>query len=388
MDTTLRIAVVGGGLGGLVCARVLQQHSVPVTVFEREPDLSTRSQGGTLDIHDDTGQVALRAAGLFEEFLDLARPEGQEWRLYDHHATLIRSEQPDENDLARPEIDRGELRALLLDSLHPGTVRWGRPVDAVTALADGTARLHHHDGTAEDFDLVVGADGAWSHVRPALSDAQPAYAGITMVEAWFDDVDRRHPGIARLVGAGSMAAKAGRRSMIMQRNSNGHIRAYITFRGPVDWHAGLDLADTESVRARLLTRFQGWNDSLLDILRDNDGDFINRPMFVLPIDHSWSRAPDITLLGDAAHLMPSVGTGANLAMLDGAELAHAITGHATIDEALDAYETVMQPRAADYAKTAHRLIAILTPDTDDDAIYPDAFSKATTNSEPPHAHTS
>src|SRR2546430_2760148 len=82
---------------------------------------------------------------------------------------------------------------------------------------------HRHDRTVEEFDLVIGADGAWSGVRPALSDAQPSYAGVTMVEAHFDDVDRRHPGIARLVGAGTMSAKAGRRSLILQRNSNGHM---------------------------------------------------------------------------------------------------------------------------------------------------------------------
>ncbi|GGX14075.1 FAD-dependent oxidoreductase [Streptomyces noursei] len=179
MPNTPRIAIAGAGLGGLVCARVLQQHGVPVTVFERENDRNSRSQGGTLDIHADTGQVALRAAGLFDRFLTLSRPEGQEWLLYDRHATLIRHDQAGEGDLSRPEIDRGQLRSLLLESLAPGTVRWGHRVRAVTPLPHGTARLHHHDRTAEDFDLVIGADGAWSRVRPVLSGAQPSYAGLS-----------------------------------------------------------------------------------------------------------------------------------------------------------------------------------------------------------------
>ncbi|MBP2401285.1 FAD-dependent oxidoreductase [Streptomyces syringium] len=374
MSTTPRIAIVGAGPGGLVCARVLQQHGVPVAVFEHETDPRSRPQGGTLDIDEDTGQAALRAAGLFDRFLALARPEGQEWRLYDRHATLIRHDRADKGDASRPEIDRGQLRSLLLDSLTPGTVRWGHSVRAVTPLPHGTARLHHHDRGIEDFDLVIGADGAWSRVRPALSDAQPSYAGVTMVESHFDDVDRRHPGIARLVGRGTMSAKAGGRSLVLQRNSNGHVRAYITFRGPQDWHTGLDLADTEAVRARLLARYQGWHDSLLDILRENEGGFINRPMFVLPVPHSWQRTPGITLLGDAAHLMPPIGVGANLALLDGAELARAVIGHSTVDEALDAYESVMLPRATDSAKTAQRMLSTLMPDTDSDApAFPDAL---------------
>ncbi|MFE1875424.1 FAD-dependent oxidoreductase [Streptomyces sp. NPDC059496] len=388
MSTTPRIAIAGAGLGGLVCARVLQQHGVPVTVFESEPDPHSRSQGGTLDIDEANGQAALRAAGLLDQFLALSRPEGQEWRLYDRHATLMRHDRAGEDDLSRPEIDRGQLRALLLDSLAPGTVRWGHPVRAVTPLPHGAARLHHHDRTGEDFDLVIGADGAWSRVRPALSDTQPAYAGVTMVEAHFDDVDHRHPGIAHLVGRGTMTAKAGRRSLVLQRNSNGHVRAYVTFRGPQDWHAGLDLADTESVRARLLAQYQGWHERLLDILRDNEGDFINRPMFVLPVPHSWQRVPGITLLGDAAHLMPPVGVGANLALLDGAELARAVIDHPTIDEALDAYESVMFPRATDHAKTAQQMLTTLMPDTDSDAAaFPDTLWPAGPLPDPPPART-
>ncbi|WP_438488857.1 FAD-dependent oxidoreductase [Streptomyces sp. S186] len=374
MSTTPRIAIVGAGPGGLLCARVLQRHGVPVTVFEREPDPNSRAQGGTLDIHEETGQVALRAAGLFDAFLALSRPEGQEWRLYDRHASLVRHDRAAEGELSRPEIDRGLLRTLLLGSLAPGTVRWGLPVETVTPLPGGGARLHQPGGAAEEFDLVVGADGAWSRVRPALSDARPHFTGVTMVETHFDDVDRRHPGIARLVGAGTMSAKAGHRSLVLQRNSGGHVRAYAVFRGPEDWHAGLDLADTDGVRARLLAQYEGWHESLRGILRDGEGGFTNRPLYVLPVPHTWDRVPGITLLGDAAHLMPPVGVGANLALLDGAELARAVVDHPTIDAALDAYESVMLPRSVDEAKEAGQLLATLSPEADsDEAVFPDPF---------------
>ncbi|AJC61605.1 NAD(P)/FAD-dependent oxidoreductase [Streptomyces sp. 769] len=372
--TTRRIAIVGAGLGGLVCARTLQQRGMPVTVFEREATPDSRSQGGTLDIRDDTGQVGLRAAGLFDRFLALSRPEGQEMRLMDRSATLLRHHRPEPGDTGAPEVDRGQLRALLLNSLTPGTVRWGHSVDRAVPLPDGTVRLAFTHGAAEEFDLVVGADGAWSQVRPALSDAQPAYTGVTFVEAHFDDVDRRFPAIAARAGQGAMWAKAGCLSLMAQRNAGDHLRVYIGFRGPLDWHQGIDLADTEAVRAHLLGMFEGFDEGLRDLMRHNDGAFVNRPVFVLPVPHTWNRIPGVTLLGDAAHLMPPVGVGANLAMLDGAELAQALADRPDIDDAVAAYESVMLPRSNGQAATTADLLAALMPDADStEPAFPDVL---------------
>lgn len=364
MSTTPRIAIVGGGLGGLVCARVLQQHGVSVTVFEREATADSRSQGGTLDIREDTGQLALRAAGLFDQFLALSRPEGQESRLMDRSATLLRHHRPEPGDTGAPEIDRGHLRTLLLDSLTPGTVRWDHAVEKVVPLPEGTARLEFTHGGAEEFELVVGADGAWSRVRRALSDAQPAYSGVTFVEGRFNDADRRFPAIAERVGQGMMWAKAGRLSLVAQRNTGAHIRVYSAFRGPLDWHEGIDLADTEAVRARLLGMYEGFDESLLDLMRLNDGAFTHWPVYVLPVPHTWNRVPGVTLLGDAAHLMPPVGVGANLAMLDGAELAQAVIDRPGIEEAVAAYENVMLARSTEQAAATADMLATLVPDTD------------------------
>ncbi|HET6356817.1 NAD(P)/FAD-dependent oxidoreductase [Streptomyces sp.] len=364
-----RIAVVGAGLGGLACARVLQLHGRSVTVFEGEASVDARPQGGTLDMHADTGQIALRAAGLLDRFSTLSRPEGQEWRLLDTAtAALLPDQGPADDEGAdnRPEIDRGQLRGLLLESLTAGTVRWGRAVSGVTPLGDGTCRLLFSDGTAEDFDLVVGADGAWSRVRPALSDATPGYTGVTFVEAGFDDCDSRHAGLARMVGDGTMLAKAGGKALFAQRNSNGHIRAYIAFRAPENWHvaAGLDLDDATAVRTHLLKIFDGWHESLLHLLRYSDSGFVNRPLYALPVPHIWEHTPGITLLGDAAHLMPPLGLGANLAMLDGTDLAHALVTEPTIDDGVRAYESVMLPRSAEAAKGCAEGLGHLLPPTD------------------------
>ncbi len=358
-----RIAIVGAGLGGLTCARVLQQHGRHVTVFEREASADARPQGGTLDLHADTGQAALRAAGLLDRFRTLARPEGDEWRVLDFaDATLLAHQERPAAD-GRPEIDRGQLRGLLLDSLTEGTVRWDRAVTGATPLTDGTCRLLFRDGTAEDFDLVVGADGAWSRVRPALSHAAPRYTGVTFVEAGFDHCDTRHPDLARLVGNGSMLAKGAGRSLVAQRNSNGHIRAYIALRVPEDWHAaaGVDLGDQRAVRTHLLAMFDGWDESLRYILRNSDSGFTNRSLFVLPAPHSWEHVPGVTLLGDAAHLMPPVGLGANLAMLDGSDLAHALATGSGVDDAVRAYERVMLPRSIEAATDCAQGLDHLVP---------------------------
>lgn len=360
-----RIAIVGAGLGGLTCARVLQQHGRSVTVFEREASADARPQGGTLDMHPDTGQAALRSAGLLDRFHALARPEGDEWRVLDPATAALLKQQPPAAADGGPEIDRGQLRGLLLDSITKGTVRWDRAVSGVTPLPDGTCRLHFGDGTAEDFDLVVGADGAWSRVRPALSQAAPGYTGVTFVETGFDHCDTRHPDLARLVGNGSMLAKGAGRSLVAQRNSNGHIRAYIAVRVPEDWHlaAGIDLGDQQAVRTHLLRMFDGWDESLRYILRNSDSGFINRSLFVLPAPHTWEHVPGVTLLGDAAHLMPPVGLGANLAMLDGSDLAHALVTESSVDDAVRAYESTMLPRSIEAAKGSAQGLDHLVPAT-------------------------
>lgn len=343
----MNIAIVGAGLGGLTCARVLQQHGRRVTVLEAEPSPESRSQGGTLDMHPDTGQEALRTAGLSEAFHELARPEGQQWRRFDPDGSLVDDQFPDDD---RPEIDRGQLRRLLLDSLTEGTVRWG---SAVTEVEPG--RVRFADGVNEEFDLVIGADGAWSRVRTAVTGAVPEFSGVTFVEAWFDDCDRRHPELARMVGDGTMMAKGGGRGLAAQRNSNGHVRVYAMLRGALD----LDFTDTEAVREHLLGLFDGWGENLRDLLRGNDGPFAHRPLHVLPVPHTWETVQGLTLLGDAAHLMPPLGVGANLAMLDGAQLATAL---ATEPDPVRAYESVMLPRAVAHAEATKEGLETLLDD--------------------------
>ncbi|MFG3099124.1 FAD-dependent oxidoreductase [Streptomyces sp. NPDC048182] len=356
-----RIAVVGSGPAGLTFARVMHRHGHPVTILERDPSPDARPPGGALDLHEGMGQLALRKAGLLAEFEALSRPEGQAMRILAPDGTVLRDWRPRPDERANPEIDRGHLRDLLLGPLE---VRWGQSVTRVVPGTGEGVRVDLADGRSETYDLVIGADGAWSRTRPALSPVRPHHTGVTAVETYLDDIDTRHPALARLVGDGSLAVYGVNRSLVAQRNSGGHVRVHAQFRAPADWHGRLDAADPEAVRAALLALFDGWTTEALDLLRHGTA-FTPRPLHVLPVGHTWPHTRGVTLLGDAAHLMPPLGAGANLAMLEGAELAELLAAAADDDlaEVLRTFEERMWPRAARWAGiTAAGLDRLVSPD--------------------------
>lgn len=109
--SSLRIAIIGGGPGGLTLAQLLQLQGLRPTVYDLEESVNARSQGGSLDLHTDTGIPAMKSTGLWDDFLKYARYEDQTMRVLDKYGVVHLDEsaeaQPQEGeDHSRPEIDR------------------------------------------------------------------------------------------------------------------------------------------------------------------------------------------------------------------------------------------------------------------------------------------
>lgn len=347
------VTIIGAGLGGLTLARVLHVHGIPATVYEAEPSPEARTQGGLLDIHQHNGRPALAAAGLTEEFRGLVLAGREAMRILAPDGTVLFDE-PDDGTGARPEVQRGELRRMLLDSLPAGMVRWGHKVTAARTLGDGRHEVTFADGTTVVTGLLVGADGAWSRVRPLLSGAVPAYRGTSFVETYLRDADTRRPAAAKLVGGGSMLAPVPGTAILAHRERGGTLHTYVVLAKPRDWFDAIEFTDPAAT-ARIAREFDGWAPELTALITDGETAPVLRPIYALPAGHRWDRTPGVTLLGDAAHLSVPNGEGANLAMQDGAELGVALAGHPGDPEAaLTAYERALFPRIAEEITEADR----------------------------------
>lgn len=356
---TLNVAIVGAGPAGLTLAKLLQRASIKCNVFERDVDRRAKNRGGCLDLHADSGQLALKEAGLLEEFKKLARPEGETLRIFSSDGTVLMDESRGEpgrpGEFAdRPEIDRTQLRDLILDSLSPETVHFDSKLVKIHTQENSKLTLVFDNHEETDFDLVVGADGAWSKVRPSISDTEPFYSGIAGLDCRIPDVDAKHPKLSAHVGQGMCLNLGSNKGLMCQRNGDGTVQLYAFARVPVDWFSasGIDPTHPDARRQVVDALYPEYSDLQKALVLDSDPDTVGRQLYMLPVGFQWSHNPRITLIGDAAHLMnPFAGVGVNVAMKDSLELAHAIIGEGTeqdsspLSERLAKFEVDMWARA-------------------------------------------
>ena len=258
-----------------------------------------------------------------------------------------------ESSNGRPEIDRAELRRILVEGYGQGNVRWGVRISGVEEEKEGKWAVLLKDGGREGpFDLVVGADGAWSHVRKELSGAKPVFAGLGGFTGVVKDVHETHPDLAALVERGSIFSFSDGTGLVLQQKGDGSMSVSAWCHKSEDWmtQSGLNIHDSKAVKDHLQDQFKDWKHPLgkAPLVTDND-DLKATSLYVLPVGHRWEGRKGLTLLGDAAHLTsPFAGEGVNLAMTDAMELAQALTEGLKIDDLhknIRAFELEMFARA-------------------------------------------
>ncbi|RZM27113.1 MAG: FAD-dependent monooxygenase [Pedobacter sp.] len=353
------VAIVGGGPGGLTLARLLQLKGVNVKLYERDFSSDARVQGSPLDMHEDSGWAALRKADLTDEFKKKVRKGADRKVIVNERAEIIFSDHetiandPD-YEPSRPEIDRGALRQLLLASLKPETVVWNSHFISMEEQHGGWL-LHFKNGVSTYADLVIAADGAHSRIRPYVTDTKAFYSGITMVEINVEHAAISTPRLHALLNGGKIMAFGNGKNILGGQKGNGGLGFYASFKPDESWAAnsGLDFSDRNQMLTWFKKEYSEWSSSWYEIFENAAMPVIPRPIYCMPLDQSWDPGANLTLLGDAAHVMPPfAGEGANTAMIDGLELSECLTSdqYQTLKKAIAAYEASMRIRAAKAAQ--------------------------------------
>jgi salicylate hydroxylase len=336
----MKVAIAGGGVGGLTAAIALARQGIEVEVYEQAPAInavgaSLQLGPNALRLMDDLGLLgSLRQIGVRPDAVDFVRWDDGSLLLHTPMGTEM------EEHFEAPQLDffRPDLHRLLAESLAPGALRFGARVTGVEQGAE-VVTLSLHDGTRVQADVAVAADGIRSAIRQQLFGAEdPIFSGTVVYRgvAPAGRVAELHPEHVNYYWLGPY------RHGVSYWISGGQLLAVNCAVQRAEW--AQESWTLQATVDEALPYFAGWHEPLLARARACEI-LLRGAVFVRrPLEH-WADGR-VALLGDAAHAMePFQAQGAAQAVEDAYVLAACLAADDDPVAALARYETIRRERA-------------------------------------------
>lgn len=347
-NRTLRVAVIGGGIGGMTAAAALHQKGFEVAVYERASNLSEVGFGLQMG---PNAVKAIRALGILDEFAKLAvGPAGFTSITWDEANFRYRNPWKGviESRFGAPYLmaHRPDLHQLLINLVPPSAIHLDMQCVSCANNADGATAKFVNSKEIE-ADIIIGADGIHSNIRKLLFGESPAR--FTNQICWRAMVPIEYA--PTNVGSNG-SVKLSTDEYVGWIGPTGHVICYPVsggkylniFAGRVSEKWADESWAVPSGPEEMLKAYEGWNDALLNVFRQIKSCYKWGIYDRDPLDN-WVDGR-IALLGDAAHpMMPTLAQGAAQSMEDGCAIARILAEHREDPLAgLQAYNNERQPR--------------------------------------------